>query len=440
MKIQLEAKPAREAIGFVAGLINGHTTLPILAHLRFTATPERAYFTSTDLDVMLSVTVPVPNSSDGAAVDTCLPAKLLNTKVKCAKRDVVLEPHEKGCHVEVDGLRMSMLTLPPEEFVVPWRPGEGTSVRTATVERMPFLKALSQCAPSMSTDESRYVLNGVLLEFGESEMRVISTDGRRLCVARVAAETGWTPADREALAKANAAVLEAEKEFERVIKEFPPVPNAKFGTVRSPECKAAESVVRAAESARRKLVEGHHVLVPSIAVKHLLRFPNGRTGPITIESWDATGKNPYVSFTFGPQDRLVSLTAKQIEGNYPNYRQVIPTEFKEECVVPMDAFTKAVEHAASATSDKCNSIYMTLNQNNLNVRGYSHENGEAKSDIEIGYSGKEIKIAFYHHFITEICEVFKDSGDMRVKLTDELSPGVFEQGDTFCVIMPMRLS
>src|SRR5206468_4793939 len=136
----------------------------------------------------------------------------------------------------------------------------------------------------------------------------------------------------------------------------------------------------------------------------------------------------------------IRLITKLIEGNYPNYRQVIPTEVKERISLGREEFLHALKRAEIMTSDKSNSVKLAYTKNNLAITANSPEVGEARESIAINYKGKEMAIAFNPKYLIDPLNALGND-EVFMELIDELSPGVLKiQGPFLYVVMPMRLS
>jgi len=73
---------------------------------------------------------------------------------------------------------------------------------------------------------------------------------------------------------------------------------------------------------------------------------------------------------------------KLVEGNYPNYRQVIPSETKERIALSREELMHALRRAEIMTSEKSNSVKMAFGKNKLEITANSPEVGEAKETLE----------------------------------------------------------
>ena len=135
-----------------------------------------------------------------------------------------------------------------------------------------------------------------------------------------------------------------------------------------------------------------------------------------------------------------TLVSKLIEGTYPNFRQVIPTEAKERISVEREILLAAVHRAAILASEKTQSIKLNFNKNTLTITAVTPEVGEAKETLAINYKGKEIAIAFNPQYLMDPLRNL-DADEVFIELTDELSPGVIKINQPFLyVLMPMRLA
>ena len=136
----------------------------------------------------------------------------------------------------------------------------------------------------------------------------------------------------------------------------------------------------------------------------------------------------------------IYLYSKVVEGNYPNYQQVIPKETHQRIKLERELFLQCVHRAALVCSEKANSVKIKISSNLLEITAQSPDFGEAHESMAIGYSGPDLQVAFNPQFVMDPLRALnKDEVFFEVK--DEVSPGVFKTLESFiCVIMPVRLS
>jgi len=136
----------------------------------------------------------------------------------------------------------------------------------------------------------------------------------------------------------------------------------------------------------------------------------------------------------------VVVVTKLIEGNYPNYRQVIPGEPKERVPLVREELLHALKRADIMTSDKANSVKMAFTKNNLAITANSPDVGEARESIAINYKGPDISVAFNPKYLIDPLNMLVED-EIYMELIDELSPGVLKiNGPFLYVVMPMRLT
>lgn len=176
-------------------------------------------------------------------------------------------------------------------------------------------------------------------------------------------------------------------------------------------------------------------IIPAKAVNELTRLLQEK-GEVEIKF----GENQ-AAFTLKDEKGFTILIAtKLIEGNYPNYRQVIPGEAKERVSLVREEFLHALKRAEIMTSEKANSVKLSFGKNNLAITANSPEVGEARESLAINYKGKEIAVAFNPKYLIDPLNALPDE-EVFLELIDELSPGVMKIKAPFLyVVMPMRLS
>ncbi len=134
------------------------------------------------------------------------------------------------------------------------------------------------------------------------------------------------------------------------------------------------------------------------------------------------------------------LVSKLVEGNYPNYRQVIPGEAKERITLEREAFLNSVRRVSLLSSDKTSSVRLNFTKNNLDITANTPEVGEARESLAVVYRGRDISIAFNPDFVLDPLRNLSND-EVHIELIDEMSPGVIKINTPFLyVIMPMRVS
>jgi DNA polymerase-3 subunit beta len=134
------------------------------------------------------------------------------------------------------------------------------------------------------------------------------------------------------------------------------------------------------------------------------------------------------------------LVSKLIDGSYPNFRQVIPSQCEERVSIERETLLTAVRRAALITSDKSSSVKLSFEKNRVKISVITPEVGEAHESMAIKYSGREIAVAFNPEFVMDPLKSLS-SDEVFFEFTDDLSPGVIKCDVPFLyVLMPMRVS
>ncbi|MEM1295492.1 MAG: DNA polymerase III subunit beta, partial [Verrucomicrobiota bacterium] len=134
------------------------------------------------------------------------------------------------------------------------------------------------------------------------------------------------------------------------------------------------------------------------------------------------------------------LTSKLIEGNYPNFRQVIPGETKHRVTMDRETLREIVHRVSLLTSDKSSSIKMHFTEDNIEVMANSPDVGEARESLPVSYKGDEMSIAFNPEFLMAPLRNL-ETDEIHLDLIDEMSPGVLRINEPFLyVLMPMRVT
>src|SRR5258707_2626117 len=87
------------------------------------------------------------------------------------------------------------------------------------------------------------------------------------------------------------------------------------------------------------------------------------------------------------------LVSKLIEGNYPNYKQVIPSEAKERVTLERETFLNSLRRVSLLASDKSNSIKLNFSKKNIQINAHTPAVGEARVSLPVTYNGRHLCIA-----------------------------------------------
>jgi len=169
-------------------------------------------------------------------------------------------------------------------------------------------------------------------------------------------------------------------------------------------------------------------IIPLKAASEVRRSSDG-SGDLTIGIGEKQCR-----FTCGD----FSLTSKLIEGNYPDYRQVIPKAAEKMFSVPAAPMLAKLETVAQVLSDSSSYVILEFADNKLTIKASSTEVGEGSDVVPIQYEGEPVEVSFNPAYLADPLRI-ATAENVTIKVNDALNPVVIEGKEGFlCVIMPIR--
>ena len=135
------------------------------------------------------------------------------------------------------------------------------------------------------------------------------------------------------------------------------------------------------------------------------------------------------------------LSSRLIEGQFPNYRQLLPEGFEHELRVASAELTEVVRRI-SLLAQKNAPLRLAFAPGELTVSAQTPDVGEARESLPVAFEGEPLEIGFNPEFLRAGLEAI-DEGDVLVKLISPLRPGLIEAADESrfqYLIMPIRLN
>ncbi len=350
MHLVIHKEDLTRVLGAVAKVVESRNTIPILSCVMLTAaaTGDAGGLSvmATDLEILATAGAPAQVAAAGSI---CVEAKLLTDIARKATGDVTMILDDGKLVVKSGRSRFSLQTLPSADF-----PDFGTHKYDAEFET-DIAALFAPVAFAISTEETRFYLNGIYLE----PTAATATDGHRLGTISTDLPT-----------------------FEPVI-----VP--------------------------RKLVG----LVPKGAVKVSVSEQK-----IRLET-DA-----------------LTLTSKLIDGTYPDYRRIMPTQNDKIVKVDRDALMKAADRVSTVSSERGRAVKLSIAPGSISLAVRSGDNGTAEDEVEADYSGEPLEIGFNAAYLKELLGVLP-AGEVTIALADSGSPTLVtgETEGLKLVLMPCRV-
>jgi len=375
MKFKVNRDHFSNGLAQVLNVVGTRPTMPVLSNVLIEADGDHLDLTTTNLDLGIRCRIKATVNQSGSVT---LPVRRLASIVReLPNLDVQVEAAANHqVKIASGGSNFRIMGIARDDF--PPLP-EFANETTFTLEQATLGQMVASVSYAQSADESRYFLNGVYFHFHDGKLSLVATDGRRLALTHREMDFGGS--------------------------------------------------------------SGGSLILPAKTVAELVRLLSKEEKfTITLAFNDRR-----VAFRIAVADESsglideVHLISKVVEGNYPNYQQVIPKEVHQRVKVERELFLQCIHRAALVTSDKSNSVKIKLSNNLLEITAASPDFGEAHESLAVDYSGPDLQVAFNPAFLMDpLRALTKDQ--ITFELKDEVSPGVFKtDGNFLCVIMPVRL-
>ena len=375
MKISIERAALLSAAGHAQSVVERRNTIPILANVLIDARGEaeggEVAFRATDLDVEVIDRAPARVDRPGA---TTVAAVTLHEIVRKLPDGASVELAEEGgsgrLTVSAGRSHFQLATLPKEDFPEMASP---EYVATFAIPAPALRRLFDKSRFAISTEETRYYLNGVFLHVAEGEgvrtLRAVATDGHRL--ARIDTELPMGAEDMPGVI----------------------VPRKTVGEL-------------------RRLLDGDEVIEVSVSDTKI-RFKSGR----------------------------LTLTSKVIDGTFPDYSRVIPTQNARRLEVDAADFARAVDRVATVSSERSRAVKMALDEDRLVLSVNAPDSGAAEEELAVAYGDDPLQIGFNAKYLLEIASqvdrenavfLFNSAGDPTLMREGSDDSAVY-------VVMPMRV-
>lgn len=370
MEIKIEKADLIALLAKTQNIVEKRNTMPVLVNVLLESNTSQLKIFATDLEVSLT---------DIASCEVMKPGKVAVSAKSLY--DIVKELPDGNIHLSKKDNNWLELTqnksvynivgISAEEYPVfpTFSTNEFTNIDSDILKDM-----IEKTIYSVSTDETRYHLNGVYLETKKengSGYRMVSTDGHRLSVVNRDIDTTSSAT----------------------------VPNG--------------------------------VIIPRKGLNEIRKILDTvGTIQIAIEGSQLIVK----------QNHTV-LMIRLIEGKYPNYRQLIPNGLQKTVKVSTEQLLSSLKRVSLLSNQKSKGITLKIGSNIMEITSNNPELGDAKEEIEVNYSGEDLKIGFNAKYLIDVLGNVNDES-IDIEFKDQLSPALLKPHNDSgyqCVVMPMRL-
>lgn len=363
MKIITNKISLLNGINIVQKAVPSKTTLPILEGILLEAKNGKLKITGTDLEIGIETTINVDVILPGRIV---ISSRILGEIVrKLPDSDIELELKDNNIiNIKCEKSHFKINGLVPDEF--PELP-QVKKENGIVICQNKLKEMIRQTIFSISTDEIRPILTGVLFEAIGDKISMVALDGFRMAV-----------------------------------KSYGIINDASFKAV-----------------------------IPGKSLSEI--------GKILED----TDESVYIYFSKNQilvqiQDTIV--ISRLLEGEFINYKQIIPSDYKIKIVVETEKLIESCERAALFARDSSNNmIKFEINEDIMSIKSNS-QNGDVQEEIKIDKQGEDIEIAFNAKYFMDVLKVI-DSKSITIEFTTNISPSILRPSDDNCylyLILPTR--
>lgn len=388
MHLQLSSELLLKAVDLVAKAADKHHRFVILGNIKVELNEQQLILTASDLEVEMTTTTTLPQGACVAAGSTTLPAGKFHEICKSLPKDdmVDIQTTDDGrCLIKSGKSKFTLATLPASDYPSIGTPNIQTQIR---IGRHDLYELINQTRFCMATQDVRHYLTGMLFHVEPTLLTCVATDGHRLAVAKRA--------------------LSDEHEERQII-------------------------------------------VPGKAVVELERLFGelGKTlGQDDVVSLGIDGEFLQVQLNFGKLDDdgsasdevIVAMTARLIDGKFPDYRRVLPNNCDRSALFAKEAMMDVLRRVSILSNERSRGVIFEFNADNAVVKADNNDGGEAIESLAITYEGEPIELSLNEMYLKAVFGVL--TGDVRLAMSHPNNPTLITQvGDELrqYVVMPMRI-
>jgi len=386
MKIRMSKKEILAAVGRVQGVVERRNTMPILANILLRAEGDHVSFFATDLEISIEGSFPAQVQERGAVT---LPARRLLDILRETTDDTIdleTSPPAAGADPDAPGWilissgrsQFKLPSLPPKDFPPPPIREWET---TLALPSSTLSELFRKTAYATGENDTKYILSGVSIQV---EGLPSKDSGGRL---RMVASDGH-----------------------RLV--------------------AAETDVASPPSGTRNVVISKKGVVE---IQKLLGEGDGGDGAPTLylSKWHA-----------GLQWGKIAITARLMEGTYPEYRKFIPASNNRKVVLTKAEFDGALRRVALLAREKTYGVRLDFDESQggrIVLTSHNSEFGEATEEIPAGFEGESVSAIFNAKYLREIIGAI-DGKEVILEFKDGVSAFLIREDAAgfLAVIMPMR--
>ena len=181
-----------------------------------------------------------------------------------------------------------------------------------------------------------------------------------------------------------------------------------------------------------KVSDFNSIILPRKTVFQLCSLLSEASGQLTMQ----ISENK-IKFSLGK----MKLISKVIDGKFPDYKKVVPTQNNKTLIVSSKDFVNSIERVASVSLDRKEGVKLVINKDYVQLSVNSANSGEGNEKIKAEFSSESLNISFNSKYLTDIASEVEDK-NLKMNLKDSVSPVLIEDvsdKNSYYVIMPMKI-
>ena len=375
-----------QAVALAASVVERRNTIPILSNLYLQGDGAGLTVKGTDLDIEITARIEGAADSDFA---TTIPAHMLKDILGKAKAsdmaaldltgldEVDHNGHGARTAIDLGGIKFKLQSLPATDYP---DLSAGDHPFVYSVAAPDLIKAFDRVKFAISTEETRYYLNGAYVHFAATSdgnfLRFVTTDGHRL--AQYSLPAMAIPSDLPGL------------------------------------------------------------IIPAKTIKTLLAvyaaLKKAKQAPETIKVESGTEK---IKFTLGN----VEIVSKVIDGQFPDYERVVPRHNDKICSMKVADFDSAVEQVCLISYEKSRAVKLNFEKGECKLWVHNPDAGSSETTVLTDYAREPMEIGFNGLYLRDVMAEIEGK-HFTMQLNDSGSPTVFldpSEPRFLAILMPKRV-
>ena len=386
MDIICKQSELNNAIQLVSKAVALRPTHPILSNVLVTAdeVTKKISLTGFDLNLGIQTSFDATVSQSGAIT---IPARLLSEIVSKLPNEspvsLTVEDSSDNILLKSDRGSFNIKGIPSDDY--PQLPfvESGTSLE---IDPSSFLKALKMTIFSSSNDESKQLLTGVNFKFKKSVLESAATDGHRLAV-----------------------ILNNDQDLNLQDNNDNALKDTEFNL---------------------------SVTIPTRSLREIEKLVSCKSHENSIKLFYDKGQVVFISAN-------QIITTRTLEGNYPNYSQLIPDSFSKVFKFNKNSFIESLERIAVLADQQSSVVKINLNDDKYaSISADAQDIGNAEELLPVTYSGEKLEIAFNVKYLLEGLKVIS-SENVFLKCNLPTTPAVLVPDDNITsftyLVMPVQV-